>query len=69
MSLEILELLERNAFEPEYISKNTWIQQYQPAAKIANSKLLQGSDFVLPKLIKSCSVVESGNLFLLGLSV
>ncbi|OKH56331.1 hypothetical protein NIES2101_00700 [Calothrix sp. HK-06] len=58
-------LLERNAFEPEYISKSTWIQQYQPAAKIATGKLLQGSDFVLPGLIKSCGVVESGDLFLL----
>lgn len=59
-------LLERNAFEPEYISKNTWIQQYQAAAKITDSKLLQGSNFVLPRLIKSCSVLESGDLFLLG---
>lgn len=58
-------LLERNAFEPDYISKNTWIQQYQPAAKIADSKLLQGSNFVLPGLIKSCGVVETGDLFLL----
>lgn len=58
-------LLERNAFQPEYINKNTYIQQYQPAAKIAYSKLLQGSDFVLPKLIKSCTALETGNLFLL----
>ncbi len=58
-------LLERNAFQPKYINKNTYIQQYQPAAKIAYSKLLQGSDFVLPKLIKSCTAIETENLFLL----
>ncbi|BAZ12084.1 hypothetical protein NIES4071_39120 [Calothrix sp. NIES-4071] len=58
-------LLERNAFQPEYVSKNTWIQQYQPAAKTASSKLSQESDFVLPKLIKSCTTLETENLFLL----
>jgi hypothetical protein len=57
-------LLERNAFQPEYIAKSTWIQQYQPAAKIALAKLSKGSNFVLP-LIKSCTVLETENFYLL----
>lgn len=58
-------LLERSAFIPEYIGKNTWLQQYQPAAKQAKTKLQNNSLPVLATLIKSCTVFETDNLVLL----
>ncbi|WP_334898632.1 hypothetical protein [Nostoc sp.] len=57
-------LLERSAFIPEYITKNTWLQQYQPAAQQANANL-QKSLPVLATLINSCAVIETDNLVLL----
>ncbi|MCC5659426.1 hypothetical protein LC608_21090 [Nostoc sp. XA010] len=57
-------LLERSAFLPEYITKNTWLQQYQPAAQQANANL-QKSLPVLATLINSCAVFETDNLVLL----
>ncbi|MEH2160109.1 MAG: hypothetical protein V7K38_03470 [Nostoc sp.] len=58
-------LLERSAFIPEYIAKNTWLQQYQPAAKQANAKLQNNFVPVLATLINSCTVFETDNLVLL----
>ncbi|MEH2278260.1 MAG: hypothetical protein V7K40_26620 [Nostoc sp.] len=58
-------LLERSAFIPEYITKNTWLQQYQPAAQQANAKL-QKAVPVLATLINSCAVFETDNLVLLN---
>lgn len=57
-------LLERSAFIPEYITKNTWLQQYQPAAQQANAKLHKALP-VLATLINSCAVLETDNLVLL----
>ncbi|MEH2121978.1 hypothetical protein [Nostoc sp.] len=57
-------LLERSAFIPEYITKNTWLQQYQPAAQQANAKLQKALP-VLATLINSCAVFETDNLVLL----
>ncbi|MHC5727629.1 MAG: hypothetical protein ACYTXY_26585, partial [Nostoc sp.] len=57
-------LLERSAFMPEYITKNTWLQQYQPAAQEANTKLQKALP-VLATLINSCAVLETDNLVLL----
>ena len=57
-------LLERSAFMPEYITKNTWLQQYQPAAQEANAKLQKALP-VLATLINSCTVLETDNLVLL----
>ncbi|MEH2279796.1 MAG: hypothetical protein V7K90_00415 [Nostoc sp.] len=57
-------LLERSAFIPEYITKNTWLQQYQPAAQEANAKLQKALP-VLATLINSCAVLETDNLVLL----
>ncbi|MEA5601636.1 hypothetical protein [Nostoc sp. UHCC 0252] len=58
-------LLERSAFTPEYITKNTWLQQYQPVAQQASAKLQNNSLPVLATLINSCRVVETDNLVLL----
>ncbi|PHM08437.1 hypothetical protein [Nostoc sp. 'Peltigera malacea cyanobiont' DB3992] len=57
-------LLERSAFLPEYITKNTWLQQYQPAAQQANANLQKDLP-VLATLINSCAVLETDNLVLL----
>ncbi|MCW5315030.1 hypothetical protein GTQ43_14790 [Nostoc sp. KVJ3] len=57
-------LLERSAFLPEYITNNTWLQQYQPAAEQAKAKLEKTLP-ILPTLINSCKVFESDNLVLL----
>ncbi|MEH2324125.1 MAG: hypothetical protein V7K32_11215 [Nostoc sp.] len=57
-------LLERSAFIPEYITKNTWLQQYQPAAQQANTNLQKGLP-ILATLINSCAVLETDNLVLL----
>ncbi|MEH2209805.1 hypothetical protein [Nostoc sp.] len=57
-------LLERSAFLPEYITKNTWLQQYQPAAQQANANLQKALP-VLATLINSCAVIETDNLVLL----
>ncbi|MEH2158560.1 hypothetical protein [Nostoc sp.] len=57
-------LLERSAFTPEYITKNTWLQQYQPEAQQAKAKL-EKSLPVLATFINSCAVFETDNLVLL----
>ncbi|WP_322683393.1 hypothetical protein [Nostoc sp. DedQUE07] len=57
-------LLERSAFLSEYITKNTWLQQYQPAAQQANANLQKALP-VLATLINSCTVLETDNLVLL----
>ncbi|MEH2002305.1 MAG: hypothetical protein V7L00_26825 [Nostoc sp.] len=57
-------LLERSAFIPEYLTKNTWLQQYQPAAEQAIAKL-QKTLPVLATLINSCAVLQTDNLVLL----
>ncbi|MBE8965105.1 hypothetical protein IQ277_02250 [Nostocales cyanobacterium LEGE 12452] len=57
-------LLDRSAFLSEYITKNTWLQQYQPAAQQANANLQKALP-VLATLINSCAVIETDNLVLL----
>lgn len=51
-------LLDRNSFAPEEITKNSWLQQYQPVTAEAIQNLQQGNVPVLSKLTKSCSVFE-----------
>ncbi|MDF5716784.1 MAG: hypothetical protein PUP93_23670 [Rhizonema sp. NSF051] len=58
-------LLERSAFIPEYVTKKTWLQQYQPATQQANAKLQKALP-VLATLINSCAVFETDNLVLLN---
>ncbi|WP_413198990.1 hypothetical protein [Nostoc piscinale] len=60
-------LLERSAFVPEYIAKNSWLQQYQPAAEQAISKLNKTQP-ILATLINSCTVFAADNLVLLNTS-
>ena len=57
-------LLERSAFLPEYLTKNTWLQQYQPAAQQANANLQKALP-VLATLMNSCAVFETDNLVLI----
>lgn len=58
-------LLDRTAFNPEYIASNTWIQQYQPFADKALAELKKGITPALAKVTKSCTVFENKNLVLL----
>ncbi|MBD2301105.1 hypothetical protein [Nostoc sp. FACHB-190] len=60
-------LLERSAFVPEYIAKNSWLQQYQPAAEQAIAKLNKTQP-ILATLINSCTVFAADNLVLLNTS-
>ncbi len=57
-------LLDRTAFNPEYIASNTWIKQYYTATQ-ALAQLKAGVTPALVKAIKSCSVFENENLVLL----
>jgi len=57
-------LLERTAFTPDYVAKNHWLQQYQPAATEAVDSLKRGTP-ILSKLMKTCSVFEINDFVVL----
>lgn len=57
-------LLDHNAFTPDYLEKNSWLQQYQPATTEAIKRLQHGKTPVLSKLAKRCSVLETRGLTL-----
>ncbi|WGV24465.1 hypothetical protein [Halotia branconii] len=52
-------LVENTAFQPEYLTKKTWLQSFQPAFKEALSSLKQDNTPALAKLTKHCSVLET----------
>jgi hypothetical protein len=52
-------LVERTAFQPEYLTKKTWLQSFQPAFKKALNSLEQENTPALAKLTKRCSVLET----------
>ncbi|WP_310833955.1 hypothetical protein [Aetokthonos hydrillicola] len=58
-------LLERTAFEAQYLSKKTWLKSFQPAFTQALSNLEQSTTPALARLIKDCSVLETQNFSLL----
>ena len=51
-------LLETNAFQPDYISSNSWIKQYQPAAAQALAQLQIPQPIALEQTRKCCSVLD-----------
>lgn len=57
-------LLDHNAFTPDYLERNLWLQQYQPATAEAIKRLQHGKTPVLSKLAKRCSVLETHGLTL-----
>lgn len=52
-------LVDRRAFEPDYLASDKWIRLYQPAANDAMTRLKQGSEPALARLIKRCSEFET----------
>lgn len=58
-------LLEREAFTPEYVAKNSWLRQFQPAAAEATARLEQGTTPALSQVMERCSVLETGDLVVL----
>lgn len=59
-------LLDRDAFKPNYIAKNSWINQFQPPAKKAQTDLKKRVKPALAKLIKPCSVFKTNQFIVLG---
>lgn len=49
-------ILEPDSFTPKYLTKNSWIKQYQPAASEAANSLEQGDIPVLQQMLKCCLV-------------
>ncbi|QSJ20710.1 hypothetical protein JYQ62_09540 [Nostoc sp. UHCC 0702] len=58
-------LLERTAFQPEYLTEKTWLQSFQPAFAEAVSSLSQGSVPALAKLTSHCSVLQTQRFIVL----
>ena len=58
-------LLSQAAFTPEYITNNSWIRQYQPAANTAVEQLQQGISPILEQMIQPCSVFNNQGFIIL----
>ena len=58
-------LLDRQAFTPDYIAQDGWLQQYQPIASEAISQLQSGTSPALIHQLDRCSIVENKDLVLL----
>ncbi|MGM3308039.1 hypothetical protein ACSQ6I_19030 [Anabaena sp. WFMT] len=58
-------LLERTAFQPEYLTQKTWLKSFQPAFTEAVTSLEQGINPALAQLQKQCSVLETEKFTLL----
>ncbi|MBW4678655.1 MAG: hypothetical protein KME19_00885 [Microcoleus vaginatus WJT46-NPBG5] len=59
-------LLDKNAFKPNYVAKNKWVMQYQPAAGEAIEKMKDKRKPILENLIQQCSVFDRKNLIVLS---
>jgi hypothetical protein len=57
-----LVLVDRNAFQPDYIERDSWMMQYQPAAREAVANLRDGRVPALSKLMDSCSAFRADDL-------
>ncbi|MBH8561349.1 hypothetical protein I8748_04010 [Nostoc sp. CENA67] len=58
-------LVERTAFQPEYLTEKTWLQSFQPAFAEAVSSLSQGNVPALTKVTSRCSVLETERFIVL----
>ena len=58
-------LLDKAAFQPEYIANNNWLRQYQPATQLALSQLQQGKIPALSKLSDRCQVFDQDGFVVL----
>lgn len=59
-------LVDRNAFTPEYLSRDKWISQYQPAAKDSVARLKEGVRPALAGLMESCSAYKTEDMVLIS---
>lgn len=59
-------LIDRDAFKPEYVTKDRWINQYQPAARDAAERMKQGITPALAKLVESCAALETNGMILIS---
>lgn len=58
-------LVDKSAFTAEYISKNQWLMQFQPAAEDAIATFQQGQQPALEKLTEQCSALTGVKYILL----
>lgn len=61
-------LLDSSAFTPDYLARNSWLQQYQPIASQILTQLQEGTLPVLPTMIESCLVFETEEMVVLQAS-
>jgi len=59
-------LLDKAAFNLDYLRSDDWLQQYQSATEKAELNLQQGKTPVLQTLLKECTQFENENLLLLS---
>lgn len=57
-------LLDSQAFTPEYLASNAWLQQFQPATREALERLKQGQVPLLQRQASGCTAVETQDLTL-----
>jgi len=59
-------LVDREAFTPDYVARDKWIMQYQPAASEAIARLKEGVEPALFRLMDQCSVLETNGMVLVS---
>jgi hypothetical protein len=59
-------LLNKAAFQVEYLTNNDWLQQYQPATQQAEKQLREGTMPALATVIDNCRRFENEQLVLLS---
>ncbi|MBD2093715.1 hypothetical protein H6F90_00905 [Trichocoleus sp. FACHB-591] len=58
-------LLDQEAFTPHYLASNRWFQQFQPAAREAQTRLEQGITPAIAQTVPRCTVFSAERLILL----
>ena len=52
-------LIEKNAFQTEYLEKNFWFKQWKPVAEKVKTQLNQGNVPVIEKIVPACTSFEN----------
>ncbi|MGF1524499.1 MAG: hypothetical protein ACFBSF_19425 [Leptolyngbyaceae cyanobacterium] len=52
-------LLDKDAFEADYIAENKWLRQFQPVAEASSASLEQGAVPILEQAIPNCTVLDA----------
>ncbi|MGF1488086.1 MAG: hypothetical protein ACFBSE_13440 [Prochloraceae cyanobacterium] len=58
-------MLESSSFTPEYLSKNNWLQQYNPTTKSAAKKLADKNIPIVLEKKNDCQVLEERGVYIL----